>query len=118
VGTDPRVAWLSDQEPTDATEPQAQWDNGARDVPLEHALVRDLTVHVLEYEQQIEDQKPSRWAWITNLEMTWHNGLTLAQAGRCRWTIENEGFNTQKHGAMGWNMSGVTTSRHRNTFIC
>lgn len=70
-------------------------------MPLEHALVRDLTVHVLEYEQQIEDQKPSRWAWITNLEMTWHNGLTLAQAGRCRWTIENEEFSTQKHGGYG-----------------
>jgi hypothetical protein len=35
-----------------------------------HLFYRELTVHVLEYEQQIEDQKPSRWAWITNLEIT------------------------------------------------
>lgn len=33
------------------------------------------TVHVLEYEETIQDQNPSRWAWITNLDLTWNNGL-------------------------------------------
>jgi len=39
------------------------------------------TVHVLEYEETIEDQTGSRWAWITNLDLTWDNCLD-SRSGR------------------------------------
>jgi hypothetical protein len=38
------------------------------------------------------------FAWITNLHVGCRSVITLAnQAGRLRWKIENEGFNTQKN---------------------
>jgi len=44
----------------------------------------------------------SRWKWITNCRVTDRNVIALANdAGRNRWKIENEGFNTQKNGGYG-----------------
>ena len=36
--------------------------------------------------------------WITDLKPTRQNAQALANTGRLRWKIENEGINTQKHG--------------------
>lgn len=42
---------------------------------------------------------PGFFAWLTNFEVTKHNVEKLANnGGRCRWKIENEGFNVQKNG--------------------
>jgi hypothetical protein len=39
------------------------------------------------------------FAWLTNFTLLRQNVIALAdQGGRLRWTIENEGFNTQKNG--------------------
>jgi len=35
--------------------------------------------------------------WITNIKITQKNSLKIAETGRLRWKIENEGFNRQKH---------------------
>lgn len=61
------------------------------------------TVHVLEYQEKKEGkEKPSRWAWVTNLKVTARNCVGFVQyGGRDRWKIENEGFNTQKNGGYG-----------------
>lgn len=59
------------------------------------------TVHVLEYEETIQENDPHRWAWVTNLDLNWHHCLEWAHGGRLRWKIENEGFNTQKNGGYG-----------------
>jgi len=37
-------------------------------------------------------------SWVTNLEVTKKNIARLANKGRARWKIENEGFNVQKNG--------------------
>jgi hypothetical protein len=43
------------------------------------------------------------FAWITNFSIRSDNVATLAnRGGRCRWKIENEGFNAQKNG--GFNL--------------
>jgi hypothetical protein len=43
--------------------------------------------------------KTALFKWVTNLNVTHNNILTLTnQGGRLRWKIENEGFNTQKNG--------------------
>jgi hypothetical protein len=45
----------------------------------------------------------TRFVWLTNFRLGAHNAATLAnRGGRCRWKIENEGFNTQKNG--GFNL--------------
>ena len=44
-----------------------------------------------------------RFAWLTNFRVTDQNVATLVnRGGRCRWKIENEGFNIQKNG--GFNL--------------
>lgn len=39
----------------------------------------------------------TNFQWITNITITDKNALRLAQTGRKRWKIENEGFNRQKN---------------------
>lgn len=46
--------------------------------------------------------KNCRFVWLTNFMLTHGNVEILAnKGGRCRWKIENEGFNTQKTGGYG-----------------
>jgi hypothetical protein len=46
-----------------------------------------------------QEQRATRFKWVTNFRVTPHNVVTLAnQGGRLRWKIENEGFNVQKNG--------------------
>ena len=40
----------------------------------------------------------SNFEYITNIEPDKDNVRAIAQGGRLRWKIENEGFNTEKHG--------------------
>jgi hypothetical protein len=42
--------------------------------------------------------KTTTFAWLTNLHVDHDNVIEIAQGGRKRWTIENEGFNEQKTG--------------------
>ena len=44
------------------------------------------------------DGKTTTFAWLTNFHVDRDNIITIAQGGRKRWTIENEGFNEQKTG--------------------
>ena len=57
---------------------------------------------VLQCRETHRDQT-TRFVWLTNFQVAAHNVATLAnRGGRCRWKIENEGFNTQKNG--GFNL--------------
>lgn len=42
--------------------------------------------------------KTTTFAWLTNFAVDRDNVIMIAQGGRLRWTIENEGFNEQKTG--------------------
>jgi len=49
------------------------------------------------------DAENKFFAWLTNFEITPENVAALGnRGGRCRWKIENEGFNNQKNG--GFNL--------------
>lgn len=48
--------------------------------------------------QETADGKTTTFAWLTDFRVDRDNIITLAQGGRLRWTIENEGFNQQKTG--------------------
>lgn len=53
--------------------------------------------------QEQADGKKLFFAWITNFSIRSDNVATLGnRGGRCRWKIENEGFNVQKNG--GFNL--------------
>lgn len=66
----------------------------------------DKREHALQALECIETKpdkrdRPSRstWKWVTNLKVSKNNVVALANdGGRRRWTIENQGFNTQKTG--------------------
>jgi hypothetical protein len=76
--------------------------------PKRNRMRREYTwVNDLEYEglkldfvmcQETVDGKTTTFAWLTNFGVDRDNVITIAQGGRKRWTIENEGFNEQKTG--------------------
>ncbi|MDQ7050512.1 MAG: hypothetical protein Q9M92_13680 [Enterobacterales bacterium] len=73
---------------------QYRWKN---DVPL-NGKVDALGVNYIEYSLINEKGKRTFYnTWVTDLEVTQSNIVALAQAGRCRWKIENECFNTLKN---------------------
>lgn len=56
-------------------------------------------VELKETKPQVSQPKTTRFMWVTDLEITMGNVREAAQnAGRDRWKIENQGFNSQKCG--------------------
>jgi hypothetical protein len=58
----------------------------------------DVRVNLLRYEQF--DPKKTQtitWSWVTDIELTKENIFKIMRAGRARWRIENETFNTLKN---------------------
>lgn len=52
------------------------------------------------------------FAWITNFRLTGENvAATANRGGRCRWKIENQGFNIQKNG--GFNLEHAYSTKNR-----
>jgi hypothetical protein len=73
---------------------QYRWQNG---VPL-NGKQDALSVNFIEYSLFNEKGKRTYYnSWVTDLEVTPDNVERLAKAGRCRWKIENECFNTLKN---------------------
>ncbi len=74
-------------------------------VPLNYAN-DGLKVNYLEVVEKVEkldwlgnitDKKETTFTWVTDLEITLENSFDLMEAGRRRWGIENETFNTLKN---------------------
>lgn len=57
----------------------------------------DVKVNFLLYEQTTPDGEVKRWTWITNLPLSARTVEQVMRAGRSRWKIENETFNTLKN---------------------
>jgi Transposase DDE domain len=57
----------------------------------------DVHVNYLRYEQTDKKGVVTRWAWITNLPLSARTVPKVMRAGRSRWQIENETFNTLKN---------------------
>lgn len=53
-------------------------------------------VHVLRYREERE-RKITQFQWLSSMRVTKGNAEKLAETGRKRWKIENEGFNRQKN---------------------
>ena len=74
-------------------------------VPLNYAN-DDLKVNYLEVIEKVEkidwmgnvtQEKKTTFTWVTDIEITQENAFDLMEAGRKRWGIENETFNTLKN---------------------
>lgn len=73
----------------------------------------DLTFNALECVETVPRKNPTTFFWATDLAVSEKNVVTLSQnGGRCRWKIENQGFNAQKNG--GYNLEHAY-SRDENT---
>lgn len=57
----------------------------------------DVKVNYLLYEQRDRQGQVRRWTWITNLPLRAKTVERVMRAGRGRWKIENETFNTLKN---------------------
>jgi Transposase DDE domain len=57
----------------------------------------DVHVNFLWYQQTDKQGQVTTWTWITNLPLTAATVEKVRRAGRSRWKIENETFNTLKN---------------------
>lgn len=67
----------------------------AHALPL-NASHQDILVNVLEY-WQLKGREYTYFSWVTDLTLTEENVYAVMRAGRARWKIENETFNTLKN---------------------
>ena len=65
-------------------------------VPLNESH-QDLQVNWLFYGEYGPNGEERKWSWVTDLQISRQNARRFVQAGRCRWKIENETFNTLKN---------------------
>lgn len=61
----------------------------------------DLKVNILEYRCTNSKGKEVTFSWVTDITLLKINILQIAKAGRARWKVENETFNTLKN--LGYN---------------
>jgi hypothetical protein len=93
-------AWIKDLKPmihqqTDELGVHHEF-RAYKNVPLNDANY-DYRVNVLEYWETKKDGRKQYFSWVTKLEITEKNAYQIMRAGRSRWKIENETFNTLKN---------------------
>lgn len=89
-------------EYVDPTDPEKlHYFRFVNQVPLNRSN-QDLLVNFLEYWQVDKDGKVTKFSWVTDIAITRENAFDLMRAGRARWKIENETFNTLKN--QGYNL--------------
>ena len=57
----------------------------------------EYRVHVVAYWETKKDGRRQHFSWVTQLAVTSENVYDIMRAGRARWRIENETFNTLKN---------------------
>jgi hypothetical protein len=77
----------------DGTIHQYRYTNG---VPLNDSNP-DLMINFLDYVEISSNGKKQRFTWVTDIKITEQNVHQIMKAGRARWKIENETFNTLKN---------------------
>ena len=65
-------------------------------------------VNFFDYQMIVGDKVTYRNSWVTDISANADNIVELVKAGRCRWKIENETFNTLKIKAITSNTISVT----------
>ena len=78
----------------------------------------DLKVNVLEYRQTNPKGKELNFSWVTNISITVENIGKLVKAGRARWKIENETFNTLKNLGYNFEHNYGHGKKYLSTVLC
>ncbi len=73
----------------------------ANNVPLNHEH-KDLLVNFIDYWEERPDGTTFIYACVTDIPLTADNVADVVKAGRTRWKVENETFNTLKN--LGYNL--------------
>jgi hypothetical protein len=85
----------------DAKDPERvhyfRWVN---ELPI-NASHQDVLVNLLEY-LEVNGKVTKRFCWVTDIALSEANAYRIMRAGRARWKIENETFNTLKN--QGYNL--------------
>lgn len=98
---------LSDQSPT--VHQVFRW---VHDLSYQDSEKRTWTFTALLCQETV-DGETTTFAWITNLTVTAETVVAVAtEGGRCRWKIENEGFNRQKNS--GFNLEHLYSQDPEN----
>ena len=77
------------------------WFRYTNNVPINKSHP-DILVNYLEYVETSPKGKKFSCTWVTNIELTSESVTKVMRAGRARWMIENETFNTLK--TQGYNL--------------
>lgn len=92
--------WINDLKPTVHQQKDADGTmhefSSYSDVPLNEAN-HDYRVNVLTYIEIKPSGKQQKFSWVTKIKISSDNVYQLMRAGRSRWRIENETFNTLKN---------------------
>lgn len=71
--------------------------NFVNDIDYKDLKLNLLEYEEIEYEEKNINKKCRKFVFITNLKITKKNQMGIAEYGRKRWKIENEGFDIQKN---------------------
>ena len=83
-------------------------------VPLNRSN-RDLEVNFLECRETRSNGRELHFSWVTDIAVTESNACELMRAGRARWRIGNETFNTLKNQGYGFEHNFGHGKRHLAT---
>jgi len=78
----------------------------------------DIKVNVLEYRCTNKKGKEVSFSWVTDIKLKKSNVLQISQAGRARWKVENETFNTLKNLGYNFEHSYGHGKQHLSTIFC
>jgi hypothetical protein len=78
----------------------------------------DLKVNVLEYRQTDPKGKELTFSWVTNISISIDNVEKIVKAGRARWKIENETFNTLKNLGYNFEHNYGHGKKYLSTVLC
>ena len=79
---------------------------------------RDVKVNVIEYRVTNSKGKETNFSWVTSIQVSKTNALKISNAGRARWKIENETFNTLKNLGYNFEHNYGHGKRYLSTIFC
>jgi len=79
---------------------------------------QDVRVNVLEYRQTDPKGKELHFSWVTDMLISEANVAKIAKAGRTRWKIENETFNTLKNLGYNFEHNYGHGKKYLSTVLC
>jgi len=92
--------WMKNQEPEIHTQQEPDGTQHEfhcyQNAPL-NRVNDDYLVNVVNYTQTNKKGKKQHFTWVTKLSINANNVYEIMRAGRARWRIENETFNTLKN---------------------